>query len=94
MVLLDFRKVSGASDGVLRKICHGIVHQESAPDSGEDDEIAMGIRSQYQIIRGQGPLSKHGRAVRSPVFSLALLQRNRKNAGLNTVCFGPNSDSF
>ena len=38
--LIDFRKVNGTSDGVLRKLSATIVHQKSAQDSGEDDEIA------------------------------------------------------
>ena len=50
----DFRKVSGVSDRILRKLCYGIVHQESAQDSGEGDEIAMDARSRCRIIRGRG----------------------------------------
>ena len=39
----------------------------------------MDARSTCRIVRGQGPLSKHGRAVRSRVFSLASLWTNREN---------------
>ena len=39
----------------------------------------MDARSWCRIIRGQGPLGKHGRAVRSRVFSLASLRTNREN---------------
>ena len=60
-------------------ICDIIVHQKGTQDSGEDDEIAVDARSRCRIIKGQGPLGKHGRAVRSRVFSLASLRTNREN---------------
>ena len=43
--LIDFRKVNGASDAVLRKFCHRVVPQKSAQDGGKDDEIAVDARS-------------------------------------------------
>ena len=49
-----------------------MVHQKIAQDSSEDDEIAMDPRSESLEASGHS-LAKHGRAVRSPVFSLASL---------------------
>jgi len=62
--LIDFRKVNGASDTVLRKLSVIELHLKRACKT-------VDARSGYRNIRGQGSLGNNGRAARSHDFSLA-----------------------
>ena len=72
--LIDFRKVNGASDGVLRKLPVTELYIKRARKT-----VAKMMRLQWTQDLDVESLGKHGRAVRSRVFSLASLRTNREN---------------
>ena len=62
---------------------------------GEDDEITMDARSRCRIARGQWPLRKHGRAVRSQVsFYLPRYEQTVKTCQSDSGKVNPSDLAF
>jgi len=68
--LIEFKKVNGAWDAVLRKLFVIALHLKRACKT-------VDARSGYRNIRGQGSLGNNGRAARSHDFSLVSLRTDR-----------------
>ena len=76
--LIDFRKVNGASDGVLRKLSAIEFYIKRARKT-----MAKMMRLQWTLdfgnTRSQGSLGNCGKAIASQVFSLVSLRTDGEN---------------